>query len=97
MSMSALPETLICLSIMLIGFVSLYVSYRREQAILWPILSVLIFLVNMLYAYSIPFSVNASGEVIGTSANVVLSGICLMFACIALLKAIFIAISFFKR
>ena len=92
-----LAETLVCLFILIIGFISLYISYRREGAIIWPFLSVMIFLVNMLYAYSIPFAVNGSGEVVPTSANVVLAGICMMFAFIALLKTLFIGFSFFKR
>lgn len=92
-----LAETIVALAIMLIGFVSLYISYRREEAIIWPFLSVMIFLVSTLYAYSIPFSVSGSGEVIPTSSNVVLSGVCLMFACIGLLKTIYLAFLFFKR
>lgn len=93
----AISETLLCFFVFLIGIFSLYMSYRRKGAIIWPFLSVVMFLINVLYSYSIPFSVDASGAIIVTSTNVVLSGVSLIFVCIALLRTVFIAFSFFKR
>jgi hypothetical protein len=92
-----LAETLLCFLILLVGVICLYVSFQRKEAIIWPFLSVVLFLVGTLYSYSIPFSVNASGAVIGTSTNVVLSGVNLMFAFLSLLWTINIAFRMFLK
>ncbi|RKZ28633.1 hypothetical protein DRQ26_00670 [bacterium] len=84
----ALSETLVYIFLMLIGFGFLYFSFKRKQAIAYPFLATVIFSATILYGGSIPFQVDNNGAVIGTSANVVLTGVSLLFTFIALIFAL---------
>lgn len=84
----ALAETLVCIFIFLCGIGTLWLSKKREFALGYPIVSAAIFLGNTLYSASIPFATNASGEVVGTSANIALISINLIFFFIALIIAL---------
>ena len=84
----ALAETLVAIFLFLCGVGTLYLTKKREFALGYPIVSAAIFLGNTLYSATIPFATNANGEVIGTSANIALISINLIFFFIALLASI---------
>jgi len=70
--------------LMLVGFGSLYLGFKRE-AVAWHFIATILFIVSTIYSMTIPFVTNASGEVIGSPANIVLSGVALIFVVIGLL------------
>jgi hypothetical protein len=85
---------------MVIGLGSLYLAFRRQEketaTILWPVISAVIFIGMVLYSGTIPFSVDASGAVIGTSANIMLIGVNLIFFFISLIYSIHVAFQTLK-
>lgn len=91
-----LAETLTALFAMVIGLVALYVSFKRS-ALMWAVLATVMFLANAIYSGSIPFSTDAAGAVIGTSANAMLLGINLLFALLCLIRSFFVAFEMFKK
>ena len=95
-----LSETIIALFGMVIGFAAMYLSFERQReyaTVMWAPIACILFLVTMLYSMTIPFSTDASGAVVGTSANMVLAGFNLLFFCISLVYSIYIALHAFKR
>ena len=78
------------LFIMIIGFVMLYISFKRS-AVVWSIIAAIPFGTNILYSGTIPFQTDASGAVIGTSANYLLTGINLLFCFLSLAFAVYYA------
>jgi len=71
----------------IVGFTCLYLGFKRD-AILWYIIAAIIFLVTSLYGMTIPFNVDSSGQVIGTSANYMITGLSLIFFVISFLFAL---------
>ena len=70
--------------IMLIGFGAMYLGYKRE-GVAWYFISTILFATSIVYGMTIPFVTNASGEVIGSSANYLLSGTAFLFAFMSLM------------
>lgn len=91
-----LAETLTALFLIILGLGALYISYKRD-AVMWAVLATVLFLANGIYSGSIPFSTDAVGAVIGTSANAVLLGVNLLFALFALIRCFYIAFEMFKK
>ena len=83
-----LAETLIYFFVFMLGAGALYMSSIRKRAVMWPVLAFGFFMIGVLYGSAIPFATNASGEVIGTPANMVLAGLSFMFAIFAFFKLI---------
>ena len=81
---------------MLIGFGSLYLNFKRE-AVFWSILATIIFVTGVYFGITIPFSLDASGGLLMTSANVMLSGVNLIFAFFSLFRSVYMAIMFFGK
>ena len=81
----ALSETLIYFFMMFLGIAMLYLNYKRKEAIAYPFMAFIIFGASILYGGAIPFSVDSAGATVGTTANVVLTGISLLFTFLALI------------
>ena len=91
-----LAEAIIGIFVFLIGVAIFYKALREDRVFIWPLLATIIFLVNTLYSYSIPFNFDASGAVIGTPANALMGGINLLFMFLSLLKAASVAFEYLR-
>lgn len=80
---------------MCIGFGLLYLSFRR-RAIMWSILSTIVFGTLVPYGGSIPFVTDGAGNVVVQPANYMIIGLCLMFALFSLLKSVALLYDFLK-
>ena len=92
----ALEYVVLEIFFMFIGFGSLYLCFKRD-AIFWAILATIIFISGVYFGVSIPFSTDISGAVIPTSANIMLTGVCLIFAFFSLFRSVYMAIMFFGK
>lgn len=86
----SLAEVVVAVFMMIVGIGALYLSFRRN-AIVWSIISTVIFSVMVIQTLTIPFSSDV------TTTNILLSGVCLLFTFIALLKSIVLGFEIFKR
>lgn len=77
-----------------IGLILLYKGFE-DRVFLYSFIATSLFLAGILVSANIPFSVNASGEVIGVASNLALIGINLLFGLIALLVSILNAYDLF--
>lgn len=94
----AIEEVVLVVFAMCVGGLSLYLCLRR-QAIVWSIISFVIFISLTVMAWYIPFVteiVNGEEQNMGSPFNVLISGISLIFAFISLLFAFRQAFNFFK-
>ena len=91
----ALDMVAIAIFTFALGGGCLYLGWKRN-AILWFIIACVLFSSNMLYGGSIPFSTDASGNVLPTGANHILIGINLIGLVLALFFSIEYAFSLFK-
>jgi len=91
----AIAEVMGLLFTMVIGFGSLYLSFRRD-AVAWAIIACVLFTVGILVGGSIPFSIAADGTVLGTPGNVMLSGLNMIFASFSLLQSIRLGFVLYK-
>lgn len=89
-----LSETLIVLTIIAIGLLMLYKGYE-DKVFLYSFIATSLFLTGIMVSANVPFSVNGSGEIIGTASNLALIGINLLFCLIALLVSIINAYALF--
>jgi hypothetical protein len=88
----ALEIAIIVIFTMLIGFGSLYLSFRRD-AIAWSVIAAVIFIANIMFSASVDFG----GGPMASSANYVLIGLNMLFAFIALIRSISMAFEVFKK
>jgi len=91
-----LAETLIYFFIFIMGSGALYLSLKKEKAVAYPVLAFGFYLVAVFYGASIPFATSSSGEVVGTSANAVLSGLAFLFMLFAFFRLIYTIFSIFR-
>ena len=91
----ATAETFTVIFVMIVSFGCLALSFKRD-AIMWAVIATVIFTANVLFSAAIPYSVNAQGEVIGTAANVILTGVNLLFAFVSLFRSVYIAYNIFR-
>lgn len=89
-------EMLISLFLMGVGIFLLYFMRLRDYALAYPIIASVIFLANVIYSASIPFSTN-NGEIVGIVGNYILIGLNLIFFVVALMYSIKGAFSLFGR
>ena len=61
-------------------FISLGLTWLglQRKAFLWHFLAAALFFILAVYGFTIPYEVNASGQVVGTSANILFSGFSLL-------------------
>lgn len=90
-----LSETLVVVLFIVIGLVLLHKGYE-DKVFLYSFIATSLFLAGILVSANVPFSVNASGEVIGTASNLALIGVCLLFGLIALIVSILNAYELFS-
>lgn len=82
-----LSETLVVFFIMGVGLYLLKRGYE-DSVFLYTFIATSLFLAGLLTSLAIPFSVNGTGQVIGTASNLVLAGLNLLFGSIALIYSI---------
>lgn len=87
--MSALAEIIVCITIMLFGGLCLYISSKKPDAVGYPVIATVVFMTNIAYSGTIPFSTDLSGAVVGTSSNIMLMGLNLILTTIALFLSVY--------
>ena len=96
MADNILAETMVGFIIFLVGVVALYVSHKRD-AVMWSIMACVLFIANILYVASIPFaSPTASGVFVGSTANIMLIGLNLIFTTYALIRSVYLSFQLFR-
>jgi len=90
-----LSMTFVAMFLLLVGIGFMAVSIKRS-AFLWSLLATVIFSVNIVYSGTIPFQTDSTGAVIGNAANVVLSGVNLLFCLVSLAFTIYYGIWAFR-
>lgn len=94
----ATGEALIVMVLMIIGMIFLYLAWKRK-AVMWGILSTVLFLVLIIYSMTIPFNeqiINGEIQNVGSTTNIVLAGIFMMFGFISLIFSFKLGMEFFK-
>ena len=91
----ALAETIGLIFFMGIGFF-FYRKGVNDHSILPSTVSTVLFTVGILLSMSIPFVVDASGQVMGSGANIMFAGLNLIFWALSLMSAISNGIGFIK-
>ena len=91
----ALAETIGLIFFMGIGFF-FYRKGVNDHSLLPSTTAVILFTVGILISMSIPFVVNASGQVMGSAANIMFAGLNLIFWVLSLMSAISNGIGFVK-
>lgn len=82
-----LSETLIVVLLMAFGLLLLKKGYE-DRVFLHSFIATSLFLVGILLSLTVPFSVNGTGQVIGTASNLALAGLNLLFGFLALIVSI---------
>ena len=88
----ALDLVILTIFSMVIGFDAIYLDMKRE-AIVWPFISTIIFVTNILFAASIEFE----GGAMASSANYILIKLNRIFTFIALITTVKLAFDLFVK
>lgn len=77
----------ISLFLTLLGLAMIYIASMRK-AVIWPIFATVILFLNVFFCMSIPFDVNETGEIEGSTANFALMGINLLFGFLSFILSV---------
>lgn len=92
--MAAIAEAVSIIFMMIVGFGTLYLSFRRD-AVVWAIISAVLFGITALVGLSAPFLVNLSEQTMETPINYLLFGTSLIFSFIGVLQSVRLAFRLF--